>query len=252
MPLARERPCIDLGRDAILLDVDGTLLDIAIRPEQVVVPEDLKQNIAQLSEGNGGAVALISGRRIADLDRIFAPLKLPAAGCHGAELRATSTGEVMPLAAPLPDPVKRAFAGLADGRDGVWTEDKTYTLALHFRENPDVRDELLAAAQALCASSGGGPRVLPGRMIVEIRMPGFDKGTGLRALMRHTPFKGRQPVFFGDDITDEDALAALAEFGGLGIAVGRDLAGARLRMDGPEEVRRFLAALATGDAGARA
>ena len=242
-------PLIDLGRDALLLDVDGTLLDIAATPENVRVPQSLKESLSRLSQRGDGAIALISGRRIVDLDTIFSPLNFPGIGCHGAELRTIAGGAVTALAMPLPAPVKSAFAKVAGADPGVWIEDKVFTIALHYRASARQEKDLLIEVEACRATLPGDLRLLRGRKVVEIRAPGFDKGTGLIHLMRHKPFAGRRPVFFGDDITDEDVMAVLPRFRGIGVAVGRALRGAGLRLDGPQEVRRCLAAMAASTDG---
>jgi trehalose 6-phosphate phosphatase len=240
----RDFPAIDLQHDAILLDVDGTLLDLAATPDGVRVPDSLKPTLTRLFGESRGAVALISGRRIGDLDRIFAPLVLPSVGCHGAEIR---TGRhVEALAFPLSEAIKNAFADAAHAFAGVWIEDKQYTLAVHYRAALAHGDSLLREMQARRDVFAPDLCLLRGKAVIEVRQPGFDKGTGLEALLAEPPFAGRRPVFFGDDITDEDVFRALPRHRGIGICVGADLKGASLRLDSPADVRRVLAAIAGG------
>jgi trehalose 6-phosphate phosphatase len=235
-------PAVDLSRDAILLDVDGTLLDLAATPESVRVPRSLKTTLARLQHETGGAVALISGRRIADLDRIFAPLTLPAVGCHGAERRTAHRIDAM--AEPLSASIEAAFADIAHAFAGAWVEDKRYTLAVHYRAALIHEDAILHEMRARRDAIAPALRLLRGKAVIELRPPGIDKGTGLEALLACPPFAGRRPVFFGDDITDEDVFRVLPHHRGIGICVGADLKGATLRLESPAEVRRVLADIA--------
>lgn len=238
-------PDVDLAQDAIFLDVDGTLLDIADAPEAVHVPETLREALARLMERSGGGVALISGRPIAALDRLFAPLQLPAAGCHGAQLRLPAGKDNRDgVAAPMPESMKQAFSGIARPIAGVQIEDKTYTLAIHYRGAMAREADVIAAVTARMKNAGPGYEMLRGKAVVEIKPVGFNKGTALVNLMGHAPFAGRRPVFFGDDVTDEDVFRALPEFGGVGISVGRRIHGAEYCVESPEDIRRWLRGLA--------
>lgn len=238
-------PDVDPAQDAILLDVDGTLLDIAQEPEAVHVPETLRETLAHLMERSCGGVALISGRPIATLDRLFAPLKLPAAGCHGAQLRFL-TGKAIRdnIAPPMPKSVKQVFAEIARPIPGVQIEDKTYTLAIHYRGAMAREADVIAAVAARMKNAGPGYEMLRGKAVVEIKPVGFNKGTALVNLMGHAPFAGRRPVFFGDDVTDEDVFRTLPEFGGVGISVGCRIPGAEYCVESPEDIRRWLRGLA--------
>jgi trehalose 6-phosphate phosphatase len=237
---------IELASTALLLDVDGTLIDIAPRPHEAHVPDDLRHSLWQLNERTGGALALVSGRPLRDVDALFAPLLLSATGGHGAELRVLAHDRVEQWTAPLLDEALRArICALADG--GILVEDKGYSLAVHFRLAPEkeafVRAALAAERDALPA---GTIEMLNGKAMIEFKQPGLSKGTGVRALMNHAPFAGRRPVFIGDDVTDEDAAAVMPEFGGIAYAVGREFPGARRMFESPAEVRRWLARLANG------
>jgi trehalose 6-phosphate phosphatase len=235
---------IDLSANALLLDVDGTLLDMAPRPDEVHVPDDLRRTLWQLDERSGGAVALVSGRPLRDVDALFAPLLLSATGGHGAEVRVLTGERIEQWTAPMLDEALRARVRALAG-DGVLVEDKGYSLAVHFRLAPDkeaaVRAALAAEREALPANA---VEMLDGKAMVEFKQPGFNKGTGVRALMDHAPFAGRRPIFIGDDVTDEDAAAVMPEFGGIAYAVGRDIAGATRMFENPAEVRRWLSAIA--------
>lgn len=248
-----ELPDADPVRDAILLDVDGTLIDIAATPDAVHVPDTLCATLAQIMKKSSGAVALISGRTLAELDRLFAPLILPAAGCHGAELRPSPVkGEANSKAPLLPEAIKRIFADIGALIPGVQIEDKRYTLAIHYRGAAVSESDMIAAVAARMQDAGSRYKMLRGKAVVEIKPSGFDKGTALCGLMHHAPFAGRRPIFFGDDVTDEDVFAALPEFGGVGISVGCRIAGADYCAESPQDIRDWLARLAGTERGTTA
>src|SRR5512141_2733962 len=233
---------LDAQSIALLLDVDGTLIDIGPSPNEVHVADDLRDSLARLSRATGGALALVSGRPIADLDALFAPLKLPAIGGHGAELRVR---EEISSMAPLPQDLRRHLAEAATPGSGVIVEDKGYSLALHYRKAPQDEDRLrrhIAAGRA--AFPGEATEVLPGKAMLEVKRPGVNKGDGVRELMRHAPFAGRMPVFIGDDVTDEAAFAALPDLGGKGFSVSRQFQGLSGIFASPAQVRRALQRLA--------
>ena len=234
---------LDAGSIALLLDVDGTLIDFGPSPHQVLVSDELRDTLAQLSRATGGALALVSGRPIADLDKLFAPLRLPAIGGHGAEMRVTA--DIVSAAVPLPHDLRRRLADAATPGSGIVVEDKGYSLALHYRNGPQHEDRLrqhIAAGRA--AFPGEATEVLPGYAMFEVKRPNVSKGDGVRELMRHPPFAGRMPVFIGDDVTDESVFAALPQLGGKGFSVRRPFAGLAGIFDSPKEVRAALKRLA--------
>ncbi|MCL4711829.1 MAG: trehalose-phosphatase [Pseudorhodoplanes sp.] len=234
-----------------MLDVDGTLLDIAPRPQDVVVPEGLRDTLTHLACLFHGAVAFVSGRPIADIDRLFAPLRLAAAGGHGAEVRSTAGGATRQYVPALDPVLKRQFARIAMLGNGIIVEDKDYSLALHYRLAPELGGAVMNAVVDLSERAGAGMlEILPGKSVIEIKPRGFDKGSGLRHLMAHPPFAGRKPVLVGDDITDHAAFKALPEFDGVGFSVGGHIPGTSFNFDGPKHVRRWLAHLARDDSGA--
>jgi trehalose 6-phosphate phosphatase len=238
-------PKLDGARDALFLDIDGTLIDIAPTPESVIVPETLKLSLSRLQERLGGALAVSSGRTIPSIDELFAPLKLVASGCHGAEIRLDPKGKFERLAIPMSAVEKAALSQIAKIDQRLRMEDKIYTFAIHYRSAPELQDKLSGMVTQWVASAGRDLEIVFGKMVIEIKPPGFNKGTGLRYMMQHAPFGGRRPIFLGDDTTDEDALAVLPEFGGLGISVGsRRLPGASRAVGAPRDVRQWLAALA--------
>jgi trehalose 6-phosphate phosphatase len=239
-------PQFDFRRAALLLDIDGTLLDIAPTPEAVTVPNRLMETIEVLFQRASGALAFISGRRIATIDRLFAPLKLPSVGCHGAEFRARADGEI-DEAVCLPEPLKRRIIEIAGITPGIRVEDKVHTIALHFRHAPGAGPALMRAlVEQRAALMAADLQLLSGKAVIEIKPRWFNKGTGVSRLMRHPPFFGRVPVFLGDDTTDQDVFRMLPEYDGLGYAVGRNLQGAAFTFESPRDVRNWLTRLAAG------
>ncbi len=227
---------------ALLLDVDGTLIDIGPTPHEVYVPANLCRALAKLLELTGGALALVSGRPIADLDRLFAPLTLPAVGGHGAEMRLRDEHISMK---PLPSELRQRLADAAGIDSGILIEDKGYSLAVHYRKAPQREDELRQyVATAVAAFPHEALEVLPGKALFEVKRPGVSKGEAVRGVMRHAPYAGRKPVFIGDDVTDESVFDMLDEFGGTGFSVHRHFAGVSGIFQSPGEVRRALVALA--------
>jgi trehalose 6-phosphate phosphatase len=235
---------LDPRQIALLLDVDGTLVDIAPTPHEVHVSEDLCRSLARLSELTGGALVLVSGRPIADLDKLFAPLRLAAVGGHGAEMRLPD-GERLSTVATLPPALRRRLGEVAAPGSGILVEDKTYSVALHYRKAPQQEARLREHIAAVRAEfSGEALEVLPGKAMFEVKRPGVDKGAAVRALMTQAPFAGRRPVFIGDDVTDESVFAILPALGGIGFSVHRRFDGLAGIFDSPEEVRRALRELA--------
>src|SRR5579863_6348178 len=170
---------------ALLLDVDGTLLDLAPTPREVWVPPSLRRAVTCLSEASGGTVALVSGRSLADLDLLFAPLELPAVGGHGAELRPSAGAAREIRRQPLDAALKRELARIAEIGSGVLIEDKGYSIALHFRLAPGLEKAVRKAVAGICAAHPSVPiEILPGKSVIEIKPKGFSKATGVRELMQ--------------------------------------------------------------------
>ena len=225
---------------ALLLDVDGTLIDIGPSPFEVHVSDDLCASLDRLYKLTGGALALVSGRPIRDLDKLFEPLKLPAIGGHGAEIRLSGGAEIKRIA-DLPEELRRRLTGAAMPGSGIEYEDKGYSVALHYRKAPHHEDRLrdhVAAGRA--AFPGEATEVLPGKAMFEVKRPGISKGEAVRELMTHAPFAGRMPVFIGDDVTDETVFAVLPAMGGMGFAVRRHFEGLAGVFESPEQVRLAL------------
>ena len=239
-----------LTQFAVLLDVDGTILDLAPTPREVFVSHELRDTLARLWERTEGCVAFVSGRPVSELDLIFSPLQLPAIGGHGAELR-TAAGA--PPAAPrLPalDPLlKRQFAAIAEAGPGIILEDKGYSLALHYRLAPHKETLVRAAAAKICSAlEPNSIELLPGKLMLEVKQTGFSKATAVRELMTYPPFANRRPIFLGDDVTDLGVFEILPDFDGIGISVGRNVPGIAACFERPADVRRWLEQISHNDA----
>ena len=234
-----------LDRSALLLDIDGTLLDLASTPREVWVPPGLADTLSGLLMRTSGALALVSGRSLNDIDLIFAPQQFPAVGGHGAEMRLSTESEAVATHAPPMDKeLKRRLAAIAKLSPGILLEDKGYSLALHYRLAPHAEKAIYAAVSLIRADLPNAPiEVLPGKCVCEIKHSGFTKATGVQELMTHAPFKGRLPLFIGDDVTDESVFGIMPDFDGLAFSVGRRARGVAGHFDAPSDVREFLAHL---------
>jgi trehalose 6-phosphate phosphatase len=230
---------------AFFFDVDGTLIDIAPRPDAVVVPASLVNALRTLKHESGGAVALVSGRTIANLDELFQPLRLSASGVHGAEIRFGPDASVVvdPQAAVPPDLVG-AIRQIAAAYPATLVENKTYSVAVHYRNNPSAGWPLKEGLERLLApTADAGWRILPGHMVFEIKRASFDKGRAIRRFMDRPPFAGRRPVFFGDDVTDRPGFEAVLQLGGQAFSVGTDLPGSTGMLSDPSAVRDWVLGL---------
>jgi trehalose 6-phosphate phosphatase len=234
-----------LNECAILLDIDGTLLDLAPTPREVWVPPGLAKTLSRLLARTSGALALVSGRSLNDIDLIFAPEQFPAVGGHGAEMRISGDSEAVATHAPPMDKeLKLRLAAIARLSPGILLEDKGYSLALHYRLAPHAEKAIYAAVSLIRADLPNAPiEVLPGKCVCEIKHSGFNKATGVRELMAHEPFRGRRPIFIGDDVTDETVFAIMPDLGGLAFSVGRRAQGVAGHFDEPRDVRDWLAHL---------
>jgi trehalose 6-phosphate phosphatase len=238
-------------RCALFLDVDGTLLDLAAAPDRVRVDAGVAELLARLSRALGGAAALISGRAIADVDRLFPGLRPPIAGQHGL-VRRRADGSIRRHRPTSPGigRLRRELARFAAQHDGLLLEDKGATLALHYRLAPRLASHVhrtMRAALAAVAPEGGW-RLQPGKRVLEVTPDGRDKGTAVRDYLHEAPFTGRIPVFVGDDRTDEFGFAAAAAAGGWGVKVGPGPTCARYRLRDVAAVRRWLSGLVNAPA----
>jgi trehalose 6-phosphate phosphatase len=243
-PEARfERTPVLEGRCAFFLDLDGTLLDITDHPHHVAVDDELLRLLKALGRAAGGALAIISGRPATDIDRLLASPAFCVAGQHGAERRDFS-GTMHKHDVPLDalEKARRKFGELAAKHPALVLEDKGVNLALHFRSAPQLRAEVQDAARALAAELGGEFEVQLGKMVVELRPSGKDKGVAIAEFLGEPPFKGRTPVFVGDDLTDEFGFALINRVGGHSVKVGEGESAARWRLPDSAAVRAWLAA----------
>jgi len=253
MPKARTANVPELdGRCAFFLDLDGTLLDITDHPHHVSIDGDLVRLLEALGRAADGALAIISGRPAADIDRLLASPGFCVAGQHGAERRdfsGTMHKHAVPLAAL--QKARQRFEALAAKHAALVLEDKGVNLALHFRSAPQLRAEVLDAARALAAELGGEFEVQLGKMVVELRPSGKDKGVAIAEFLAEPPFKGRTPVFVGDDLTDEFGFALINRVAGHSVKVGEGESAARWRLPDSAAVRAWLSAY-VASAGGRA
>ncbi|MBX3585698.1 MAG: trehalose-phosphatase [Ramlibacter sp.] len=224
---------------ALFLDFDGSLVDLADRPESVVVPGGLGATLQALSGYLGGALAVVSGRPIEQIDGFLAPLQLPVAGVHGAERR-RADGSLTFLPTFALEVVEQAAQVLAQQHPGLRVELKRGSVALHYRLAPELADTCLATMQAAVEQSPG-LTLLHGKMVLEAKPGGVGKGHAIDAFLMEPPFEGRQPLFVGDDVTDEVGFSAVQARGGLGVKVGPGPSVAWHRLDSPEALRRELA-----------
>lgn len=205
---------------ALFLDVDGTLLELAGRPDAVVVPPALPALLDALAAALGGALALVSGRALADVDRLFAPHRYALAGSHGAEWRLPGSTVVQHLALPALDAAAERLAAFVEAHPGTLMERKSHGLALHWRNAPAAEDGARACMAALHAGLGEAFRLLDGKAVLELLPAGIDKGAAVGRFCAAAPFAGRVPVFVGDDVTDEAGFAAVNARGGFAVHVG--------------------------------
>ena len=228
---------------AIFLDIDGTLLELCDRPSSVVADADLKALLRILIDRAHGAVALISGRSVGDIERLFSPLPVLAAGQHGTERRDVH-GRLHRHAVPHSG-LRHAASVLAQyarERRGLLLEDKGLALALHYRNAPQCEPETAALMRTLVTELGSQFELQQGKMVWELKPSGRDKGSVIGEFMREPPFAGRTPVFIGDDQTDEFGFEIVNRLGGHSVKVGEGASAARWRLAQATDVRAWLGA----------
>jgi trehalose 6-phosphate phosphatase len=221
------------------LDVDGTLLEIAANPNAVCVEATLLQLLERLHQVSG-AVALISGRAISDLDRRIAN-RLPRAGQHGLERR-DAAGRLWLHATPpqAKTHIRNALEPWLKRYPGLILEDKGLTLALHYRQEPALAEQLNALMAQLIVAADGNLVMQKGKYVVEAKPANFDKGTAIEEFLAEPPFQGRHPVFIGDDLNDEHGFAVINRLGGTSIKVGTGSSCATYRLPDVTAVRAWL------------
>ena len=226
---------------AYFLDVDGTLIDIADTPDAAHVDTALLNLVARLHKASGGAVALVSGRALSDLEPRLGPLRLPLAGQHGMERR-DAAGRLWIHAAPpaAKCAIKEALAPILARHPGLLLEDKGLTLALHYRLAPHLASYAHRLMVRLAGAVGAGLEVQLGKRVAEVKPAGIDKGTAVAEYLAESPFKGRRSVFIGDDLNDEHGFAEVNKLDGISIKVGKGSSCARFRLRDVAAVRRWL------------
>ena len=231
---------LPLEKVAFFLDFDGTLADFADDPAAVILPAAEKKSLETISRATGSAVAIVSGRSISDLERFLAPLHFPLAGVHGLERR-NARGETlrMPLDEAGLQKAKSRLRAFTLGHAGILAEEKPGSIALHYRKRPELEAPCMATARAIVAENPG-LKLLHGKMVIEIKAGHATKADAIRAFMQEYPFKGRHPVFAGDDATDEDAFPAVDALGGTSIKVGHGPTRAAYRAANIDEFRSWL------------
>ncbi len=232
---------------ALFLDFDGSLVDLAPQPEAVIVPSGLIGTLGALSSHLGGALAMISGRPIAQIDAFLHPLRLPVAGVHGAERRGFDGAVTLLTTHPL-QRVEEAAAALAERHPQLRVENKRGSVALHYRQAPELEAECLQAMQAAVDESPG-LTLMRGKMVAEAKPGGASKGQAIEQFLREAPFAGRTPVFIGDDFTDEVGFSTVQRLRGLGVKVGEGPTVAWQRLASPAVLRDQLQAAVAARAG---
>ena len=228
---------------AFFLDLDGTLLEIEETPDAVGAGPDENRLLKELVASAGGAVAVISGRALARIDQILAPLVLPAAGQHGAERRdANGLRHRHRFPANVLRPVAVGIRSFAAQHQGLVFEDKGASVALHYRKAPQLARVAQAAVRKAAGPLGEAVEVQDGKMVVELKPAGCDKGKAIAQFMQEAPFAGREPVFIGDDATDEYGFRVVNAMGGHTVKVGEGPSVARWRLENPASTRAWLQA----------
>jgi trehalose 6-phosphate phosphatase len=247
--LPTDPPRLDPDRSALYLDYDGTLVGIAPTPAEARADAALVALLGALERRLAGALAIVSGRPVADIDGFLAPLRLNVAGLHGLQLRRRDGSLIERAAATASlEAAKLAFGAFVAQAPGTLVEDKRLSVALHFRGAPAVADAATALAARLAAASGGELRLQQGKMVVELLPAGRDKGRAIEDLLALPDFARRRPVFVGDDVTDEAGFRVINERGGISVRVGtaEQDSVAAWRLAGVDSLRRWLhEALAT-------
>lgn len=232
---------------ALFLDVDGTLIDIAPSPDEVVVPPALATHLRRISTATGGALAVVSGRTVETIDQLLTPEKFPAAGLHGGEFR-DPAGTIIRLPSPPALEVCRPLiAELARRLPGVHVEDKGRAVAVHYRAVPEAGAEVERAVEEMAAGTSGTLTTQRGKMVIELKPADAGKGQAVVRFMSHPPFAGLSPIAIGDDITDEEMFEVVNSLGGLTVRVGtadRPTAAQRY-IESPDAVRDWLASIET-------
>lgn len=234
-----EPPTALLKGASLFLDFDGTLVDIAPRPDAVEVTKELRGLLGLLHDRLGGRVAVLSGRPASELELLLDPVPLAVGGHHGLETRAAGTVLRSAERPAVLDSLVEELRGLEASHPGVLVEEKPLGVALHYRQAPDAEEACREAMTG--AAERSGLELQPGKMVFELKPRGANKGDALKALMRRPPFTGSRPLFLGDDLTDEPGFEAAQALGGDGVIIGeRAPTSARYRLESVAEALAWL------------
>ena len=230
---------------SLFLDVDGTLLDYAPHPDAVVVGRPVVDLLDALHRASGGSLALVSGRSIESLDRLFAPFRGVAVGLHGLEVRLDPRSPPeRTRAEPVPAALRAAVGRIAASHRATLIEDKGAAIAVHHRLAAPAMQALRRVLREACDAHAPGWTVLRGRQVLELKPRDATKALGVDALMANEPFRGSVPIAFGDDVTDLDMFEAIRRHAGTAVAVGPRIAGSGdLQLDAPQESLALLGEL---------
>ncbi len=237
---------------ALFLDIDGTLAPFALTPDDAHIPESVLRDLGKLQDQLNGAVAMVSGRSMPDIDRMSAPHVLPAAALHGLEIRLPNGRVELPQhGEEWLNPARETIRELAHRHPEIFIEDKGFSLAVHYRRKPELEHGMLDILRSLQTACAEHVFLQEGKLVGELRLRGGDKGTAIQRLMQCAPFQGRRPVFAGDDKTDEDAFRAVNALGGHSIKIGGGETEAVERFASPDLFHRWLHALSAHFAASR-
>ena len=233
-------PPVLSGNFAFFFDLDGTLATIKPHPDEVAVPPDVLAALNQLSLQHQGALALISGRSMAELDKLAAPYRFPLAGVHGAERRDIhDQSHIISLPLTLVQSLHAELALALDALPGTELEAKGMAFALHYRQAPHFENAVMELASSIVDKT---PQLSlqPGKCVVELKPKGINKGEAIAAFMCEPPFLGKTPVFVGDDLTDEFGFTMVNQADGISVKVGPGETQARWRLDGVASVWQWV------------
>lgn len=234
-----------IGGWALFLDFDGTLVEIAARPEEVIVPPELISTLAELFIQLHGAVAIVTGRKLEDVDAMLGPIGLPVAAMHGAAVRMAGKTATASGAEPVPEAISTALHAFVLAHPGLLLEPKGESLAVHYRNVPDLCRLVESTVSELVAAHAPQHDLQPGKMVFEIKPRGVNKGRAIEALLGTPSFAGRRPAVFGDDLTDEAGFATARAHGGSATLIGLPDRGtaATSRLANPAALRHWLTQL---------
>ncbi|WP_245279969.1 trehalose-phosphatase [Hyphomicrobium sp. 99] len=241
--IARDEPV------ALFLDIDGTLLDVALTPSTVHVPPNLSQVLQALASRLHGALAIVTGRPLDEADHLLHPAKLVGGGVHGGEMRLSVNGSIEALTSMFSPVLTADIKKIVEDLPGIVYEDKGSGIALHYRLAPELHSSLMMMIETLVPKYPNEFSICAGRKVVEVLPIGFSKGRALRKLASLPLFANKIPIMIGDDIADVDAFRAAEELGGFGLKVaGENFSAAESAFQGPAEVLDWLQKFAELDA----